>query len=104
MQRGYGLGGLFKGLMRVVTPHIKQGLKQVGRKALKTGLQVVADVSEGKNLKNSLKRRAEENVKDFLQSQPPNKKTRRTRNKNTSANTSRGKGRRGRPASKLGIL
>ena len=54
MQRGYGLGGMFRGLMRAVTPHLKQGLKQVGKRALQTGLQVMSDVSEGKNLKSSL--------------------------------------------------
>ena len=57
MQRGYGLGGFFKGLVRAVAPHVKQGLKKVGKKALKTGLQVISDVSEGQNLKQSLKRR-----------------------------------------------
>ena len=67
MQREYGLGGLFRGLMRAVTSHIKQGLKQVGKGALQTGLQVMSDVSEGKNLKSSLKERALENATEFIQ-------------------------------------
>ena len=74
MQRGYGLGGLFRGLMRAVTPHIKQGLKQVGKRALQTGLQVMSDVSEGKNLKSSLKERALENATEFIQQPFKNEK------------------------------
>ena len=97
MQRGYGLGGL----MRAVTPHIKQGLKQVGKRALQTGLQVMSDVSEGKNLKSSLKERALENATEFIQQ--PFKK-RKTSPKPIRGKASRGKGRRGRPSTTLGIL
>ena len=103
MQRGYGLGGLFKGLMRVVTPHIKQGLKKVGKRALKTGLEVIGDVAQGENIKSSLKRRATENVQDFISSSPT-KKQRTNSNKTTSSKAARGRGRRGRKASPLGIL
>lgn len=103
MQRGYGLGGLFRGLVRAVTPHIKQGLKQVGQKALKTGLEVISDVSQGGNLKQSLKRRAVQNAEEmFLQ---PPKKQKVTRGGNSRASTLKGKGRkRGRPTTSLGIL
>ena len=101
MQRGYGLGGLSRGLMRAVTPHIKQGLKQVGKRALQTGLQVMSDVSEGKNLKSSLKERALENATKFIQQ--PFKK-RKTSPKPIRGKASRGKGRRGRPSTTLGIL
>ena len=103
MQRGYGLGGLFKGLMRSVTPHIKQGLKSVGKKALKTGLEVISDISQGGNLKQSLKRRAIQNAKELIQQ--PSKKQKVSKTKNIRASTAKGKGRnRGRPASPLGIL
>ena len=104
MQRGYGLGGFFKGLVRAVAPHVKQGLKKVGKKALKTGLQVISDVSEGQNLKQSLKRRATQNVSEFIQ-QKPAKKRKVTPVKASRSSTSKGKGRkRGRPKSSLGIL
>ena len=101
MQRGYGLGGMFRGLMRAVTPHLKQGLKQVGKRALQTGLQVISDVSEGKNLKNSLKRRAVENATEFIQ-QPFKKQ--KTTSKSIRGKASGGKGRRRRPQTTLGIL
>ena len=104
MQRGYGLGGFFKGLVRAVAPHVKQGLKKVGKKALKTGLQVISDVSEGQNLKQSLKRRATQNVSEFIQ-QKPAKKRKVVSVKASRSSTGKGKGRkRGRPESSLGIL
>ena len=49
MQRGYGLGGLLKGLFRAAVPLLKQGAKVVGRTALKTGAQVAGDVLQGQN-------------------------------------------------------
>ena len=104
MQRGYGLGGFFRGLVRAVAPHVKQGLKKVGKKALKTGLQVISDVSEGQNLKQSLKRRATQNVSEFIQ-QKPAKKRKVVSVKASRSSTGKGKGRkRGRPESSLGIL
>ena len=104
MQRGYGLGGLFRGLMRVVKPHIKAGLKHVGKRALKTGLEVISDVTQGESLKSSAKRRAKQNAEELLL-QPFNKKARTSYQKVIRKPTGRGKGRkRGRPTAPLGIL
>ena len=90
--------------MRAVAPHVKQGLKNVGKKTLKTGLQVISDVSEGQNLKQSLKRRATQNVSEFIQ-QKPAKKRKVVSVKASRSSTGKGKGRkRGRPESSLGIL
>lgn len=57
IQRGYGLGGLLKGLFRAAVPLFKQGAKVVGRTALKTGARVARDVLQGQDLKSSLKTR-----------------------------------------------
>ena len=57
IQRGYGLGGLLKGLFRAAVPLFKQGVKAVGRTALKTGAQVASDVLQGQDIKSSLKSR-----------------------------------------------
>ena len=43
-QRGYGLGSIFKGLFRWAMPHLQQGAKVLGKKALQTGFQVAQDV------------------------------------------------------------
>ena len=47
-QRGYGLGSIFRGLFRFAVPHLQQGTKMLGKKALQTGVDVAQDVLEGK--------------------------------------------------------
>ena len=55
-QRGFGLGSIFKGLFRWAVPHLKQGAKMLGKKALQTGVNVAQDVLAGENLKTAVKR------------------------------------------------
>jgi len=57
LQRGYGLGGVLGGLMRAATPLLKQGMKAVGKQALSTGIGLLGDTLQGRNLKVSAKRR-----------------------------------------------
>ena len=64
VQRGYGLGGFFKGLARSFAPVLKKGLVNVGKKALETGARVIKDASEGKSIKNSLKSRLKQGAKE----------------------------------------
>lgn len=66
MQKGYGLGGLFKSLARTFAPTLKQGLIKAGKKALKTGAEVIGDVAEGKNFKDAMKSRAKQNAKELF--------------------------------------
>ena len=56
MQKGYVLGGIFKGIMRSVAPKLKQSLAYVGKRALKIGLKCLEDVATGEDLKSLLKR------------------------------------------------
>ena len=53
-QRGYGLGSIFKGLFRWAMPHLQQGAKVIGRKALQTGVNVAQDVLDGDNIKKAI--------------------------------------------------
>ena len=53
-QRGYGLGSIFRGLFRWAVPHLKQGAKMLGKKALQTGVNVAQDVLAGENLKTAV--------------------------------------------------
>ena len=53
-RRGYGLGSIFKGLFRWAVPHLKQGAKMLGKKALQTGVNVAQDVLAGENLKTAV--------------------------------------------------
>ena len=66
MQKGYGLGGLFKGLARSFAPVLKRGLVTVGKKALKAGVEVLGDVASGEKVKDSIKKRAKKNVQEIF--------------------------------------
>ena len=54
-QRGYGLGGIFRGLYRWAIPH----LQSVGQRALKEGVGVAQDVLNGEKLGDSVLKRGE---------------------------------------------
>ena len=66
LQKGHGLGGLFRGLMRTVAPTLKRSLVNAGKRALKTSIETLSDVSQGQNIKTALKRRAEQNLREVL--------------------------------------
>ena len=53
LQRGYGLGSIFKSVARSVMP----SLKEIGKSALTTGLEVLQDVAKGENIKSAAKKR-----------------------------------------------
>lgn len=64
LQRGHGLGGMFQSLFRTVTPHLKKGLAQLGRRALTAGANALADMSENNTtLKEALKKQAKKEIK-----------------------------------------
>ena len=43
--RGYGIGGILKGLIRTFAPVVKKGLLNFAKQALCSGVQVLDDVS-----------------------------------------------------------
>ena len=53
LQRGYGLGSIFKNVARNVMP----SLKEIGKSALTTGLEVLQDMAKGENIKSAAKKR-----------------------------------------------
>ncbi len=57
-QRGHGLGSFFGGLFRSAMPLITRGLRALGRQALSSGGEVLADVMQGQPLKESFMARA----------------------------------------------
>lgn len=59
-QRGYGIGSFFKSLFMKALPF----LQRTAAAALRTGAQVFDDVREGKKVKESLKQRVPETIKD----------------------------------------
>ena len=62
LQRGYGLGSIFKSVARSVMP----SLKEIRKSALTTGLEVLQDVAKGENIKTAAKKRLKENSLAFL--------------------------------------
>ena len=62
LQRGYGIGSIFKSVARSVMP----SLKEIGKSSLTTGLEVLQDVAKGKNIKTTTKKRLKENSLAFL--------------------------------------
>ena len=62
LQRGYGIGSIFKSVARSVMP----SLKEIGKSALTTGLEVLQDVAKGQNIKTTAKKRLKENSLAFL--------------------------------------
>ena len=64
-QRGHGLGSLLGGLFRSAMPLIRRGLAAFGKQALKTGLEIANDVTEGQAVKESAKRRVGQGIKRF---------------------------------------
>jgi len=60
--RGGGLGSFFQSLFRYAMPL----LKTAGKHALITGSKVVADVTQGRNLKESLKEHGKTATSSFL--------------------------------------
>ena len=65
IQRDYGLDGFFKGLARSFVPVLKRGLVHAGKKAVKTGIQVLHDVSDGKSFKKAIKERGKQNINEL---------------------------------------
>lgn len=70
-QRGYGLGSIFKGLFRWAVPRLKQGAKALGKKALKTGVNVVQDVLEGENVQAAVTKRGKQAIDDIVSHNTP---------------------------------
>jgi hypothetical protein len=61
-QVGFGMGGLFKSLIRAVMPMVKSGAKTLGKIALNTGANVLGDVLSGQNVKKAARSRINESA------------------------------------------
>ena len=66
LQGGNGLGGVLRRLFRSAIPFLIRGGKEIGRQALKTGINFGEDVLAGKNVKTATKNRLAETVGDVV--------------------------------------
>ena len=67
-QRGHGLGSFLSGLFRRAMPFLKRGAKELGKRALHTGLTMANDMVEGSTFRDSAERRIPEGIKGFVAS------------------------------------
>ena len=67
IQRGYGIGGIFKSLARIAIPFFKRGVKAVSKRALKAATEVSQDVLEAKDVIKSAKSRGKQAVSDMAE-------------------------------------
>jgi hypothetical protein len=63
-QRGHGLGGILGSMGKMAMPLLKQVGKHAAKLALSTGANLLGDVFQGRNFKDSLKARGGEAVKN----------------------------------------
>ena len=80
LQRGYGLGSIFKSVARSVL----LSLKEIGKSAFTTGLEVLQDVAKGENIKTAAKKRLKENSLAFLDDAVSRMSTRKSIKGNTN--------------------
>lgn len=67
IQRGHGLGGIFSSLFRAIVPLfskaapvLKSAAKTAAKEAVRTGVNVVDDVLDGRNLQDAVANRSKE--------------------------------------------
>ena len=91
LQRGHGLGSIFQSVARSVV----LSLKEIGKSALTTGLEVLQDVAKGENVKIAAKKRLKENSLAFLDntvsSMAPRKSIKGSTNKQIAFSSSKPK-------------
>ena len=56
-QHGHGLGSFFSGLLRSALPLFKSGARAIGREVVRTGANVLGDIADNRNVKESFKAR-----------------------------------------------
>lgn len=64
-QKGYGIGSFLGGLFRCAFPILKKTSSVVGAEILKSGCNVLSDVSRNENVKNSIKKRGKETINNL---------------------------------------
>ena len=84
-QRGAGIGGVIKGLLKLGLPVLKKAATTLGKHVLSTGAdmggRVANDILSGKSIKQSLKQRSLESGKQLLHKTKRNATQRITKRK-----------------------
>lgn len=64
-QKGNGIGSFLGGLYRVLFPLIKSGSAAAGKELLKTGVNIISDISRNQDPKDVIKRRGKESINNL---------------------------------------
>lgn len=67
IQKGAGLGDFFANAFRKFFPYLKNGAKAVGGQLLNTGIGLLRDTINGKNLRDSMRERVTSAGKDLTE-------------------------------------
>lgn len=84
VQRGHGIGGIFKSLGAAILPTLKAGGKFLGKQLLSTGAQVVNDILEGQSFSDSIKQRGKAGLQRTVKAATEGIKRRRAQPARTS--------------------
>ena len=97
-QKGYGLGSIFRTLLRGISPLIKTispALKKVGKRALRagarTGVALATDALAGRDMKQAARQRFAGALNDVVGSSPPGVPARAGRKRTIKAGNGSGK-------------
>lgn len=61
-QKGYGIGSFLGGLFRSLLPLLKNGTSVLGSELLKTGANIITDITHNEDPQNVIKRRGKETI------------------------------------------
>jgi hypothetical protein len=65
-QRGHGLGSILRKITSIALPILKKGASLVGKQAIRTGMNIATDAMQGQNIKQTIKRRMSQGLKDLV--------------------------------------
>ena len=100
VQKGHGLGGLFRGIIKSAMPLLKSGIKSakpmlksgvkvLGKHMLDMGMNLAEDLMEGQSFKSAVKRRSSQAGKKLkrkalqtIAKRPPGKRMKRQKHHN----------------------
>lgn len=64
-QKGHGIGSFLSGLFRCALPIIKSGSATVGSELLKTGVNIISDISKNELPETAIKKRGKETLNNL---------------------------------------
>ena len=64
-QKGHGIGSFLGGLFRCVFPLLKSGSSALGSELLKSGVNIISDISKNEPVESTIKKRGKETINNL---------------------------------------